>query len=760
MVVLDDLHAADGPSLLLLRFVAAGDRGSSGAGRRAPTATSTRRSASRSARRWPSSCGSPAACGWSSPGWAGADVAAYIASTTGTEPDDRLAAAIHAETEGNPLFVGEVVRLLVAEGRLTDADAHLRIPPGVRAVIGERLGRLSPPCRDVLVARVRARAASSASTRSCSWPATRATRCSTCSTRRIGERVVADVPGSASRLRFAHALIRDTLYDGLTTARRSRLHERAGEALEAVYAADPEPHLAELAQHFVAAAPGGTARRRVAYARRAGDARDAQLAYEEAVRHCEIALELATDPAVRCDLLLALGDARARAGDTPRRRRRSSTPPTSPSAGTCPSSSRRAALGYGGRMIWEVSRDDERLVPLLERALAALGHGGQHAARAAARPARRRPAARRAASRRARRRAEPEALEMARRIGDPATLAYAIQGYILGHHSPAHTPRQLELAGELSRSRPPPARPSASSKGSRSASTRCIELGDMAGREGGPRARWRRIARELRQPAQAWLVAVYGALVALLEGRFDEAGELVAHARALGERAQSWNAEVTYRLQLYVLRREQGRLDEVDGARAAVGRRVPDVPDLALRAGRSGAELGPAPGTARATLDELAARRVRRLPFDEEWLVGMGLLAETATRSATPTARPSLRAAAPYGDRVAVSYPEIWTGAVARNLGLLATALRALGRGREPLRGGDRAQRAGRGAAVGRPQPRTTARGCSSPAARPATPTRRVRRSRGRAPPTRRSGWRGTPRAPARRPARPVRLAG
>ena len=77
-----------------------------------------------------------------------ADVAEYIELSTGIEPAPGLVQVIHAETEGNPLFVAEVVQLLDAEGRLADADAHLRIPPGVRAVIGQRVGRLSERCRE------------------------------------------------------------------------------------------------------------------------------------------------------------------------------------------------------------------------------------------------------------------------------------------------------------------------------------------------------------------------------------------------------------------------------------------------------------------------------------------------------------------------------------------------------------------------------------------------------------------------------------
>ena len=67
--------------------------------------------------------------------------------------------------------------------------------------------------------------------------------------------MLAPVPGARGRLRFAHGLIRETLYDTLTTPRRVQLHRRAGEALESLYAQDPEPHVAELAHHRFRAAP-------------------------------------------------------------------------------------------------------------------------------------------------------------------------------------------------------------------------------------------------------------------------------------------------------------------------------------------------------------------------------------------------------------------------------------------------------------------------------------------------------------------------
>ena len=64
--------------------------------------------------------------------------------TAGAEPPPGLAEAVHAQTDGNPFFVGEVVRLLASEGRLSDPDSWQgQIPQGVREVVGRRLDRLS-----------------------------------------------------------------------------------------------------------------------------------------------------------------------------------------------------------------------------------------------------------------------------------------------------------------------------------------------------------------------------------------------------------------------------------------------------------------------------------------------------------------------------------------------------------------------------------------------------------------------------------------
>jgi DNA-binding SARP family transcriptional activator len=260
VVVLDDVHAADEPSLLLLRFVAREIVDSRLAVVCAfrdvdPTPRDPLTAALAELVREPHTTQIALA------GLTEHDVSRYVELAAGTEPTRELVATIHAETEGNALFVAEVVRLLEAEGRLGEPAAALRIPPGVRAVIGQRLARLSPACRDLL-------AAASVLGRDFGLDVLQRLgdvdrdELLDALDEAVSERAVVDVPRSPGRLRFAHALIRDTLYDDLAPMRRLRLHERAGAAIEAVHGGDLSPHLSELAQHYVAAAAAGPADKR------------------------------------------------------------------------------------------------------------------------------------------------------------------------------------------------------------------------------------------------------------------------------------------------------------------------------------------------------------------------------------------------------------------------------------------------------------------------------------------------------------------
>jgi DNA-binding SARP family transcriptional activator len=672
LLVLDDLHAADEPSLLLLQFLAREMADSRLLVLCAfrdvdPTLGDPLTSALAQLVREPHTVHIELG------GLAEPDVAAYLELATGTEPAAALVRAVHTETEGNPLFVAELVRLLEAEGHLAETDVPGRIPPGIRAVIGQRLGRLSEPCRNLLIP---------ASVMGREFDLAVLARLGDLDQQEtldaldeaVAERIVGDVPGAPGRLRFGHALIRDTLYDELSAARRLQLHRTVGEALEATYAAQLDSHLAELAHHFFAAAPAGVAGKAVDYARRGGDRAASQLAYEEAVRLYDMALMLVDEDVARCGLLLASGEARARAGNTPASKQ--AFREAAGLAERCELTEQfaRAAIGYGGRVMWEVSRDDDLLVPLLARALTAIGNEDSTLrvrllARLAGGPLRDAsfpPERKRELSR--------EALDMARRIGDPETLAYAIHGYILGHHSPEHAREQLQLAAELVDVATQAGDPERVVEGHEEHIDSLLELGEIDAAKLELEA-MSKVAHELRQPSQEWIVSVYRALLAVLEGRFAEAETLISRTRDLGERALSWSAAVSYGLQLYVLRRQQGRVSEVEELVRRSAEQFPTYRIWHCALVQTATDLGEI-AEARTAFDALAAEGFTSLPFDETWLTGVGMLAETARALGhTQGASVLYERLLPYGDHVAICYPDVSIGAVSLYLAMLAETL-------------------------------------------------------------------------------------
>src|SRR6516165_5962327 len=193
----------------------------------------------------------------------------------------------------------------------------------------------------------------------------------------IAAGLVAAVPGAPGRLRFSHALIRDTLYEVIPAGQRLRLHQQAGEALEAFYQPDPDPHLAELARHFFEAAAGGGAGKAVGYAERGGRRALTLLAYEEAARLFRMALAalgLARPPGedqARCRLLLALGDALTMMGERQAAREELRLAAGLARRYQMAEELGRAALAYAG-FGWERGATDRQMIPLRQDARAML----------------------------------------------------------------------------------------------------------------------------------------------------------------------------------------------------------------------------------------------------------------------------------------------------------------------------------------------------------------------------------------------------
>jgi tetratricopeptide (TPR) repeat protein len=241
-----------------------------------------------------------------------------------------LAEAVHRQTEGNPLFVQEVVRYLVEEGLIArkeggwrptrDTPLEMSIPEGLRDVIGKRLSLLSPECNQLLsVASVIGREFALETLKAVAG---------------INEDIFVNALKEAVRLsvleershrgairyRFTHAFFRQTLYEEMIAPQRLKLHRQVARSLETLYARHLEGHAAELAEHFSHSTDPADLAKAVSYAEIAARRATDVYAYGEAVRLLEQALKVQEvldpeDKTRRCDLLLALGDALVLAGE-------------------------------------------------------------------------------------------------------------------------------------------------------------------------------------------------------------------------------------------------------------------------------------------------------------------------------------------------------------------------------------------------------------------------------------------------------------
>jgi DNA-binding SARP family transcriptional activator len=674
VLVLDDLHAADEPSLLMLQFLAGelaeipivvvGTYREEEAAEDEPVSArlmELRRLPSQSVRLG---------------GLTTADVASFIELSTGVTPSERLVEALHTETDGNPLFVGEVVRLLAAEGRLTetpDVGWRLQIPPGVHETIARRLRSLSTECRrlltiaSVLGREFRVEALEKAS----ELPEDELLEALD---EAFAARVLAEVPGALDRMRFSHARVRDALYNDLSTVRRARLHLRIAEALEQLYGADSELYVDELAHHFFLAGPGGDIDKTIDYTRRAGDRALVLLAFEEAVRQYELALRAVErretrDDRQTCELYLALGDAHAKAGDMPEAQEAFLAAAELARAARLREHLARAALGYGGRFVWGRAFDDTRLVPLLEEALVGLPDEDSELrvkllARLAAGPLRDiLPAEGRIAM-------AQEALEMARRLGDPATLAYALEGRYEAYWGPDAIEERLAIADELIEVAQNTGDTERAFAGHDCRFFVVFESGDVRAAQR-DHAVATQLAQELRQPAQLWATATRSAHLALFEGRFADAERAIFEALEFGRLAYGANAQVGFDLQLYALRREQGRLEDIVDNVARAVEEYPDYPLWRFVRADVFAELDRR-DEAREAFDASTADD-SRTPLEEQWLFTMSLAADTCRYLAdAERAQVLYDAVHPYGQLNAATVAEVGRGSVSRDLGNLA----------------------------------------------------------------------------------------
>jgi DNA-binding SARP family transcriptional activator len=506
-----------------------------------------------------------------------------VAELVGRHTRDRAPPELHRmvfeETEGNAFFVVEILRHI--DEASDDAGAgdatlgRLPLPEGVRDLIGRRLARLGPETTRVLgMASVLGRHFEfDMLERLCDLGQDALVDALE---HAVGARILEESGTTVGSYAFSHTLIRDVLHATLTTTRRALLHRRAGTAIEAAYADDLQPRLAELAGHFAQGGSAADIDKAVVYGARAGEHALALLAYERAAAHYRRALELLGESGslkLRCDLESARGEAERMAGDPSYRATLLRGAALARERGDVERLARAALANNRGSSSSSQGVDLER-VAVLEAALEGLdardsemraGLLAQLAVELIG-----------DADWRRRAKLGDESLAMARRVGDPRTLARVLTLCALAKWNPRTVldrNRDLYEAWGLAAGLDEPLLAGyAAFLGSDAA----IESGDLE-RAGTLLESLGAIARRLGQPLVGWYEAIARAKRCVVCGSPAEAERLAYAAHEIGLRAGQPDAATWFLGQVFVARFLRGTLDASD----------PDLPLLFEEPGSS-----------------------------------------------------------------------------------------------------------------------------------------------------------------------------
>lgn len=679
VLILDDLHWADAPSLMLLQFLVremqdarllvVGTYRDTELGRQHPLAQTLAEIVRYSLTSRINVTGFPPM-----------QVARFIELTAGVAPSQTLVDAVYRGTEGNPFFVNEVVKLLVEEGRLKqqsgESVVRIPLPQGVREVVGRRLDHLSEACNRVLtVASVIGREFNIH---------TLEPLCDISSDELIelldeavGARVISETatPGQYS---FVHALIRETLYDELSAARRIRLHRRIGEALEILYDKNPEVHLVELAYHFVQAAGAGNLDKAIGYSVRAAERANTLLAYEESAGHYEEALStlaLKEEPSeqCRCDLLLGLGEAQTKAGNISRGWDAFQKAANIARKLAAPEQFARAALGSGSwAMGLRYGVVDRTQIALLEEALTMVPEGQS--------PLRAKLFAQLAlacyhVTGDRRLQLSQTALEMARHASNLDAQLAALFSRTISLEGYEKASERLEVATEIVSIAERLGNKEMVLRGHFRRLRELLEFGDLA-RVDDEIEIYSRLADELRQPVYLWLKPFFKSSRALLEGRFQDCETLLSESLKIGQRAQDQNAVLFCATTMTTLRRLQGQFGTLVHSVKSFVENYPSIVGWRATLAQIYTELNERE-KARAEFEMLSVNNFADLPRDGAWVVSICLLAQVcAYLSDTRRAAMLYEILLPFAGRnIVIGSAAAFYGPVSRHLGLLAATM-------------------------------------------------------------------------------------
>ncbi len=621
------------------------------------------------------------------PGLTGGEVAELVAGAVGAalgpgrRPDPELAelaAAIHDLTAGNAFLVCELWRALAETGavevvggtvRVTAPLAELGTPESVREVASERLARLDPATTELLelaaVAGPEFELALIREAAGLSEPDLLGA---------LGEAVesgmLEEVAGRGLRFRFTHELVRRALYDRLSLLRRAELHLRVGEGLEAIGSPSGR-RLVDLARHFGAAADLGGAARAIDYHRRAAAGAAEALAYADAAAHLGAAIAIGIDPpAERGAVLIDLGAAANRAGEVVEALDAFAAAAEIARELGDPRLLAAAAIGYE-EACWPPAIADGRSVALLEEALAELDVADQEL----------RIALLAGLARALGFLSEPEraaivresAVALAREQGGrPGLATVLVRSYWSRGSTPL--PEILEMLTE--------ARDIASELGDVEIVTEAMgwrvptfvalcDLGSAREEVG----RLAAMAEQTAQPVMNHIAQHYRSALALCEGDLAEAELTAERSREWGELLTGRGASGTYGVQMFGIRREQGRLAEL----------APAVRVLARGSGREGSwRPGLAALLAELGMESEARRELAQVAREgiEAYRASLWLATLTYLTDASSAVGDEALAAILYpelepfaGNNVMIGHLVSCYGSADRYLGMLAATL-------------------------------------------------------------------------------------
>ncbi len=612
-------------------------------------------------------------------GLSGDEVAEFVRLAAGADlVPPELARAIRDLTDGNPFLVCELWRALVETGAVELAGGAIRVhrspeelgsPESIREVSRQRLARLAPGTTDVL------ELAATAGTEFQLELVRRAAGLDDADfmaalDEAVRSGMIEEVPSPGLACRFAHELVRRALYDRLSGPRRAELHLRVGEALEAGGASSGRA-LVDLAHHFAAAAPFAPVDRAVAYNVRAARSAGAALAFDEAAERLRTALELGIDAAdERGEVFLELGDACHRAGRALEALEAfTATARIARELGDAELLA-RAAIGHE-EACWRPGLADRGAVGLLEEAATALGDEDSELrvgllsglARALDLQGHRERGAVVRAS----------AIAMARALDDRAGLATVL----MRSYWSRGTTSLAEIVDMLTEARQLGAELGNTEILAEATAWSVPTLASLCDLESARRAAaaLRDIAERTAQPFMLHVAEQYTSALALCDGRLEA-------AEAAARRLLDWDRVLAgrdpsgvYGLQMFSVRREQGRLAEL----------APVVRILAGDADREGpwkpglvallVELG-MEAEARRELARLAADGLD--PFRSRlWLGSLAYLADACAalgdEAVAALLYPELERFA--GENVVIGHLVACYGAADRYLGMLAATL-------------------------------------------------------------------------------------